>query len=274
MSGDKIGTNGGHSGASGFIPVRLYGIAALIITAVISVNISSNLIENPPGHRNFALWEPFCWEISSAIGFLVLLPSAWYLYGRLHWRRIGIGRFIAVQAAGAVVYSLLHVAIMVALRHLVYLAMDGHYDFSNGNLPLYLIYEGRKDALSWALILGIFWTWERVTAKPAEVLPDRIEVRGDGRTTWLAPADILYVEAAGNYVELSVTQGKPLLLRGTLTEFETRLVPYGFARVHRSRLVNRGHIRSAITTPSGDLRLTLSDGRDLSASRRYRDALE
>jgi DNA-binding LytR/AlgR family response regulator len=256
------------------IPLRLLGVAALVIAAVISVNISSDLIENPPGHRSFALWEPFCWEISSAIGFIALLPVVWFVYSRLHWRRLGAGRFIAAQVVCAVAYSLLHVAIMVAMRHLVYLAMGGHYDFSHHNLPLYLIYEGRKDALSWALIMAIFWTWERVTSRPPQSLPDRIEVRGDGRTVWLAPIDILCVEAAGNYVELHVTQGKPLLLRGTLTEFETRLAPYGFARVHRSRLVNRGHIRSFAATPSGDLTLTLSDGRDLTASRRYRSAVD
>src|SRR3569623_235414 len=122
MNGDRAGTSGGNPGTSGMIPLKLFGVAVLITGVIISVNISSDLIENPPGHRSFDLWEPFCWEISSALGFAALWPAAWAVYGRLHWRRLGAGRFIAAQVVCAIVYSLLHVAIMVALRHVTYLA--------------------------------------------------------------------------------------------------------------------------------------------------------
>jgi DNA-binding LytR/AlgR family response regulator len=105
-------------------------------------------------------------------------------------------------------------------------------------------------------------------------LPERIEVRSDGRTLYLTPTEILYAEAAGNYIELHLTTSlKPLLLRGTLSGYEKRLGAYGFVRIHRSRLLNRAHMRSFVATPSGDLRITLADGRELAGSRRFRDQL-
>jgi len=44
-------------------------------------------------------------------------------------------------------------------------------------------------------------------------------------------------------------------------------------RVHRSRLVNRNKIDALKPTPSGDLEITLSGGRTVLGSRRYRAVL-
>jgi DNA-binding LytR/AlgR family response regulator len=54
-------------------------------------------------------------------------------------------------------------------------------------------------------------------------------------------ADIEYVKAAGNYVELFAL-GRSWLLRTTLTRLATELEACGFSRVHRSVLVNRHHV--------------------------------
>ncbi|WP_040308750.1 LytR/AlgR family response regulator transcription factor [Asticcacaulis biprosthecium] len=168
-------------------------------------------------------------------------------------------------------FSLSHVAIMEGLRKAVYAAMGSAYDFTHGNLLLHLIYEGRKDGLAYLLFLAFFWAYERVTEPRPQAQGDgRIEVKTDGRTLYLAADEIIYAEAAGNYVELHLAT-KPLLIRGTLSEFEKRLT--GFVRIHRSRLLNPVHMKSYVATSSGDLRITLSDGREIVASRRYRDAL-
>jgi DNA-binding LytR/AlgR family response regulator len=89
---------------------------------------------------------------------------------------------------------------------------------------------------------------------------------------FLPPADILFVEAAGNYIEFH-TATRTHLVRGTLSAWEARLAERGFARVHRSRLVNRARIRALKPTPSGDVEITLDDGRTVLGSRRYRAAL-
>jgi DNA-binding LytR/AlgR family response regulator len=59
-----------------------------------------------------------------------------------------------------------------------------------------------------------------------------------------------------------------------LADWEARLAARGFVRVHRSRLVNRARIASIKPTPSGDVEITLDEGRVLAGSRRYRAALE
>ncbi|MBW8882070.1 MAG: LytTR family transcriptional regulator [Asticcacaulis sp.] len=239
------------------------------------VNISSTLIEDPPGHRSFHAWEPWSWELSSFVAFGAVLPGLYWFYRRFHWSGRSLPRFLAWQVAGWVYYSLAHDVIMVAIRHGVYALLGEHYYFSHGNLPLVLVYEGRKDALAVALMTAIFWADEKLRSQSAKAEPPpRIEVKSDGRTQYLTPAEILYAEAAGNYVELHLVEAKPLLLRGTLADYERRLAPYGFIRVHRSRLLNRSHIRSFTVTPSGDLRIVLEGGREITASRRYREALE
>ncbi len=83
--------------------------------------------------------------------------------------------------------------------------------------------------------------------------------------TLVDPAEIAWVEAAGNYVEIHVG-GATHLARGTLASFEERLARAGFVRVHRSRLVNRARVASLKPTPSGDLEITLDDGRTVAAA--------
>jgi DNA-binding LytR/AlgR family response regulator len=52
-----------------------------------------------------------------------------------------------------------------------------------------------------------------------------------------------------------------------------RLKSRGFARVHRSRSVNRDRIGTFKPNASGDIEITLDEGRVVIGSRRYRDEL-
>ncbi len=276
MSGGETGTGGGNSGTggAGFRPVFAFIVAVTVV--VISINITSTLIEHPPGPHGYALWEPFCWEITSAIGIFVLCPVIFRLYRRFPRERLGLARFFGLQAVIAIGYSMIHVAIMVALRKTAYAVLGHRYDFSLGNLPLELLYEGRKDLLTYAINVGVFWVADRLSAKPpGPRTPERIEIRADGRTLYLEPGEIVWIEAAGNYVEVHVAaRAQPILVRGTLGEYEGRLAEDGFVRVHRSRLLNRAHMKGFETTHSGDVTITLSDGRDIAGSRRFRENLQ
>lgn len=269
MSGDKAGTGGEPAGTNGLIPRRLFAVIAGFLFCVIIVNISSHTIEQP----DMALWEPSLWEFSSYFGILILTPAIYFAYRRFHWQRLGVPRFLMIQVVFCVLFSLAHIAIMVGLRVVGYRLAHEHYNFAQGHLLLELIYEGRKDALTFLVVTGFTWVYERLSQPVPVVLPERIEIRSDGRTLYLMPAEILYAEAAGNYIELHLASPKPILLRGTLSEYEKRLSAYGFVRIHRSRLLNRTHMRGFVATPSGDLRITLVDGRELAGSRRFRDQL-
>lgn len=88
----------------------------------------------------------------------------------------------------------------------------------------------------------------------------------------MALADVAWVEAAGNYVELH-RQGEAVLHRASLTAMAQRLERAGFVRIHRSRLVRRDAIAEVVSKTSGDFVVRLRDGRELAGSRRYRRPL-
>jgi hypothetical protein len=216
-------------------------------------------------------WKPFLWEYSSVALLLALAPLVGLAIRRFPPARDGLVRFVLVHAALTVPFSLAHVAGMAAIRLLGYGLAGQPYDFSNGMLPLELVYEWRKDVLSYSVIGFAYWYFGRARATPAGA--PRIEVRDGGTAVFLTPGEIASVEAAGNYVEFR-TAARTHLVRGTLAAWEAKLAPHGFLRVHRSRLINRAHIRALKPTPAGDIEITLEDGRSVLGSRRYRAALE
>ena len=71
-------------------------------------------------------------------------------------------------------------------------------------------------------------------------------------------AEILRMEADGNYTEVHFSNGQKLLLTKTLKDFSTILEETGFLRVHQSHLVNFEHIREFIKTDGGYI--VMADG--------------
>jgi len=269
-------TSGWFSGPNGrrFWAPYLAFIAVALLVAL--VNATSNLLEAARDGYDLPVWMPFVWEFSSFAVNLATTPAVAFAIARVPFQRGRLARAALTHLALTIPYSLVHVGGMVALRKIVYAAADQTYDFSHGVLPLVLVYEWRKDVLAYALIAMFFWVagvWaDRGASTPGPAPRERLEIREDGRTLFLDPADIALVEAAGNYVEIHVGP-KPHLVRGTIGGYETQLAGHGFVRAHRSRLINRAHIRALKPTPAGDVEIILADGRSVLGSRRYRAAL-
>lgn len=102
---------------------------------------------------------------------------------------------------------------------------------------------------------------------------DRFLIR-EGDTTRIVPAGrVSWIEAVGDYACLHVG-GRTHVLRATLTELEERLAPQGFARIHRSTIVNLGRILEIRTRSYGDRTIVLEDGTSLKMSRTYRGEVE
>jgi two-component system, LytTR family, response regulator len=101
----------------------------------------------------------------------------------------------------------------------------------------------------------------------------RILVRTNGRVIFVRASDVDWVEAAGNYVKLHVGSDA-LLVRTTLAVIGDRLDPAGFARIHRSTIVNMDRVREMQPWFSGDSILILQSGTKLRVSRTYRERLE
>ena len=88
-----------------------------------------------------------------------------------------------------------------------------------------------------------------------------------GGTKLLQRADILYLQAHGDYVRV-VTADARHLVRGTLNEIERRWAPHGFHRVHRRYLVNLKRASEVRPQLNGTAVLILADGAELPLARR------
>jgi two-component system LytT family response regulator len=102
-----------------------------------------------------------------------------------------------------------------------------------------------------------------------EVLPIRL-----GRETVRLPVgSIDWVDAAGDYMCVHA-EGRTHVVRATMKQFEERLDPADFQRIHRSTIVNLRRIRKLRPHTNGEYFLTLEGGHELKLSRSYRDRLE
>lgn len=84
----------------------------------------------------------------------------------------------------------------------------------------------------------------------------------------LAPTEIVFASAAGNYVELH-SGGRSIVWRQTMQNAERILGPAGFVRVHRSYLVPRRSIERVTRGRKGPVEVALRNGRRLPVSNRY-----
>jgi len=106
--------------------------------------------------------------------------------------------------------------------------------------------------------------------RPGERHLERILVKAGGKIRLVRVEELDYVEAAGNYLRLY--QGRERhLLRETLSNFETRLDPARFVRIHRSIIVNLDRVAELEQALHGDYHVRLHDGRRLTLTRTYRE---
>lgn len=98
---------------------------------------------------------------------------------------------------------------------------------------------------------------------------ERLALKSDGRVHLVPTDDIVWIEAAGNYVRIHL-QSRQFLLRETMKSLEHRIDPTKFIRIHRSTIVNLKYVQSLEPTFHGDYQVMLTDGNSLPLSRKYR----
>lgn len=103
--------------------------------------------------------------------------------------------------------------------------------------------------------------------------PDVLPIRLGRETIRLPVAAIEWVDAAGDYMCVHA-EGRTHVVRATMKQFEERLDPADFQRIHRSTIVNMRRIRKLKPHTNGEYFLTLEGGHELKLSRSYRDRLE
>lgn len=92
-----------------------------------------------------------------------------------------------------------------------------------------------------------------------------------GRLVLLAAAEIEFINSAANYVEVHAG-GLRYRVRSTLKQFQSRLSPMTFVRIHRCTIVNLKHVKNCRPIRRGDSLLTLFNGRELVVSRKHKEA--
>jgi two-component system LytT family response regulator len=100
----------------------------------------------------------------------------------------------------------------------------------------------------------------------------RLIVREAGRVHVIRTADIDWIEAAGNYVEVHVGRDTHLV-HETMKDISARLWPAQFRRIHRGVIVNVDRIKTIELGARGDGRVLLVDGTRLALSRSCRSEL-
>ncbi len=79
----------------------------------------------------------------------------------------------------------------------------------------------------------------------------RIAFKAKGSIVILNLADILAVQAEGNYVSLR-HRPNPYLVRESISSIAVKLKPYGFIRIHRSVIVNISAVEEIQPLPTGE----------------------
>jgi two-component system LytT family response regulator len=109
-------------------------------------------------------------------------------------------------------------------------------------------------------------------AAPPQFL-QRIALRSAGRIAFVGVGDILYVQAAENYVQLTLKASRHLL-HVPIATLEAALDPKDFLRIHRSLIVNVHHVRELETGPHGEYIVVMQGGTKLQSSRSYHEKIK
>lgn len=267
-----------------------YLLLALYFFINAAINASSVWMEHrrdSSSANSLQMWEPIVWEYSSAISTLLLFPLLFWWFNRYPLQLSGVRRQLLAHLLGSLLFSVLHVSLMVAMRELVYHWQGGNYNF--GPLVREFFYEYRKDVWGYlSFIIGyqlVLFVYSRIKGEahqldstednvtmPATKAPEHFLVKKLDKEFLIRTDDIDWLEASGNYVNLH-SKGRIYPLRATLSSTLVQLSCKGFSRIHRSLAVNHNAIDSISYDSSGDGDILLKSGQQLALSRRYKEAL-
>lgn len=110
-------------------------------------------------------------------------------------------------------------------------------------------------------------------SRPRETADRRLAVSQGNRTRLVPLPQVDWIEAAGDYASVHVGD-RSYLLSERMYALETRLRTEGFARAHRSAIVNLARVVEVRSASGGNGTLLLKGGAEVPLSRRRKDAVE
>ncbi|WP_261803481.1 hypothetical protein [Variovorax sp. PAMC26660] len=142
-------------------PIRRYvevGFWIVLMTLQAAFNISVALVDARGRTVPRAAWEILVWEGSSHLVLLALVPA---IVAVERWLsplpRRHLLRYLAAHALASVVFSVVHVMAMFALRALAYAAVGEHYDFADWSSQWG--YEYLKDVRAYVSMVFGIWAY-------------------------------------------------------------------------------------------------------------------
>lgn len=254
--------------------IAQYATATGIILIACMVNAVSIVFDVAREGGHLAAWKPYVWELTSWAGWAIVLVLLLPWDDKVAARDPSLPVRLLVYVLTSLVCSALHIAIMAGLRYPIHALAGENYRF--GFTADNLLYEYRKDLLTFVLSAGIAALWRKgLSGRDGAIQPaapgaePAFLVPGKEGEVLVRAGEIDWIEAQGNYVALHV-RGQERLLRQPLKEIEAKLADMAFIRTHRSALVNMRRVKGITRTELGESRVEF-DNRDsapLSASRR------
>lgn len=256
---------------------QLWGITFLVWTLIALFHYVQFYLEHIAGDNEF-LWLPT--TIEFAINYYSWVGIAALIVWLGKTFRLQGGKWLsnlAIHVAAAVVFAVLHLGIIATtLKSIKPLAMPG-FDwldtFAWAALQLF-----HFECLMYWGVLGLSYGFEHYAHKQtADQEPPpfltKLSIKNNGHTRLLQAAQIDWLEAADNYINIHVGKTS-FMLREKMHVLETKLDPRHFQRVHRSAIVNVGRIKEFVRSENGNYMIVLDTGHNLPVSRRRREQIQ
>jgi len=255
---------------------QLWSVTFLIWTVIAIFHYVQFYLEHVTGEHEF-LW------LLTLIEFIVNYYSWVAIAAAVVWLgktfRLQSGNWItalAVHIITSVAFAILHLGIIAAMLKLVKPHALPGYDLWDTYLYAALQLFHFECLLYW-VVLGLAYGFEHYAEKQT---PDeesaylrKLTVKNNGHTLLLNTAQIDWLEAADNYINIHAGKNA-FLLREKMHVLENKLDPRQFQRTHRSVIVNLGRIKELVRSTDGHCMIVLHNGQNLPVSRRRREQIQ
>lgn len=106
-------------------------------------------------------------------------------------------------------------------------------------------------------------------AKKEQETANKLGIENEDGVVYLEPNDILYIHCEDKQVKI-MTVSKTFFTKKTLKDLESKLIPFGFFRVHKSYLINLNHVSQITPWFNGAYNLKIQGSEEpLPVSRNY-----
>lgn len=248
----------------------------VIITALIFVKITVDAfnmygkgISDGEGQM---WWLPFVEQYTSFVFIAAAVPFIVWVVNKHPFNTKPWFKSTAYHFLFTVIFFVAHVTGFIALRKVVFFLLGEHYVY--GGWPKSALLEYPLDMATYLIIAVSYFVMTKLPGAKVEK-EQAVELNCGSRSIWVKPSEIIYAQAAGNYVDVVLAE-KTHLVRSTLEDLQTLINDNdgNLRRVHRSTLANPDRVHERTPAKNGSRKLTMSNGDEIVMSRRYAGALD